>query len=202
MLKTKAELKGVFQDGDSPTGADFTNLIDSSPSNIETITYANLLAAATGGTLIPNQLYRFQYTHNHMICNTTEYHTGTPEFLIVRAVTSTRLELRAVSESYPMDIIDYQIQNNTIHQTTTGNIIYRKDVVRNIEVWTDWRNTVARRWDDGNGIFCLTSDNALTYVDYPMFNPDQYPDLEQRPTGMGFASSTFGICNRCLQYCI
>lgn len=139
------------------------------------ITYASLTAAATAGNLIPGQKYRIiDFRTVHWIVDTTEYHYGPIEPLIVKASTTKTLYFQAISERYPYDIIYYSIENLADrYGSETGRIIYREDTDLDIWAHQDWRHWVSRWWEsvEGSGVYD-SPNGGFAYQDLPMFNPE------------------------------
>jgi len=126
-----------------------------SPEAID-VTYAELLALRDAGEFTPLALYRItDFQTLHLIPNTTDrndtYATIPLEVLIVQAASAGRLYNVVCSESFPNDIIHYDIDNsawkNLLAAGAKGCITLRIDPKRNIEVGNgDWRNFIVRRW--------------------------------------------------------
>lgn len=145
-------------------------------NRISDVTYASLAAAATGGTLIPEQIYRItDYRTVHQIRDeTSEYHRGPIEPLLVKASTPKTLYSNAISELHPNDIIFYALENwGALYGSETGQIHYREDPDLDIWAHQDWRNWVCRWWEtvEGSGVFDSPS-GGFAYKDFPMFNPE------------------------------
>ncbi|MBT0663720.1 hypothetical protein KI809_05330 [Geobacter pelophilus] len=144
-------------------------------SKVIDITYASLVAAANSNRLVPGQRYRIiNFRTVHLIADTTEYHRGPIEPLIVTASTINHLYYEALSESYPHDIIHYSIDNiPDLYGSETGHIFYREDPDLDIWAHQDWRNWVSRWWEttEGSGVFD-SPIGGFAYQDFPMFNPD------------------------------
>lgn len=144
-------------------------------------THAELSAMATGATLVPGQLYRItNFRTYHLIPNTTDYNTGSTEVLIVRALTSSTIDKLAMSESYPQDVIYYELVDSSTMGGDRGRIYFRHDTAptKNIAVWEDWRARKYRRWNtqaDGLGTYTVLTDNGFPSQDYFMFNNSATP---------------------------
>ncbi len=120
------------------------------------ITYTLLLALRDASSFSPGAMYRItDFQTLHLIPYTTDRNdtniTIPIEVLIVQAVSVNRLLNRAYSETFPMDIIHYDINNNSWKELLAtgakGCITLRIDPDRNIEVGNgDWRNFIVRRW--------------------------------------------------------
>lgn len=134
---------------------------------ISTVTYSTLSTLISTSALIPNSVYRFPYYTKHLINGgTSEYNdttihhdpgtgvknTFTPEteYILVRAIDSSKIALEAVSESYPRDIIHYDHTLNRTEdnlQDRPGFITFRHDTDNDVSAHFDWRNVLHRRWD-------------------------------------------------------
>jgi hypothetical protein len=139
------------------------------------ISYASLVAAAATDSLIPEQRYRItNFRTVHLIADSSEYHYGPIEPLIVKASTPDTLYNQALSEKYPYDIIYYSLENlKGTYGSETGHIFYREDIDLDIWAHQDWRNWVCRWWEsvEGSGVFD-SPRGGFAYRDFPMFNPE------------------------------
>ena len=112
------------------------------------ITYAQLLTAISGNTLIPGQKYRItDYQTVHTVYLTSDTNTGPVEPLIVTALTANSISSVAYSESYPNDIVIYSYQNTVqMPGATKGFIRRRIDMDKNIDICFDFRAVKFRAW--------------------------------------------------------
>lgn len=156
-----------------------------SGGQFESVTYAELVALIGSSGLTAGNWYKItDYAVLQDIPNGGgAQRQGLAETLIVRALTANTIGEQAVSESHPSDIIIYDY-SNTDFGADTGRIMYRKDTIRNITAWYDWRNFVFRRWDDGSGVFNVVTDNGnasqdtVNFTDFlgtPANNIIEYP---------------------------
>jgi len=134
---------------------------------IYTVSYATLVSKITSSSLIPNAVYRFPYNTKHLISSTAgqyndttlHYDSGsgvrttfTPEteYLLARAVSTSKIAVEVYSESYPRDIIhyDYSLDKTEDNaQDRPGFITFRHDVDNDVSAHFDWRNVLHRRYD-------------------------------------------------------
>jgi len=141
-------------------------------SNAIDINYADLVALKQAGNLMPHRSYRIQdYQTVHFVHavkpgnvpfgagDTTlqdeELNTNVAsipvEVLIVTANSTNELRCTAYSETYPTDIIHYELEpsTNQLDTPSTGHfgvITYRRDENGN-ESYFDFRNTIFPRWE-------------------------------------------------------
>ena len=112
-------------------------------------TYAELSAMVTASQLVSGQKYRItDFRTYHAIYNTVPavYNTGPTEVLIVTALTASTLSNIAQSESYPQDIIHYELVRThkwndvLIDGGDRGWIYYREDTIQSNKLTYDFRN--------------------------------------------------------------
>lgn len=121
-------------------------------SKLIELTVADLNALITSGSLIPGAIYKLSdFQTKHLIPNTTsDFNVAEIEILYVWAITNTKVSTRVFSEAFPQDIIYLDLTNTVCedvnHTPRKGKIIYRKDTLKNLETWYDFRNVVFRRW--------------------------------------------------------
>jgi hypothetical protein len=132
------------------------------------ITYAALLALATGGTMVIGQKYRItDFRTRHLLRSANvfdfeaaglgKYNTDSEDFppaiepLVVTAISATHLSLFATSELFPHDIIEYELVESSstdpmlahaFWDADRGRILYRKDTIQRVECWYDFRNVL------------------------------------------------------------
>lgn len=149
----------------------------------KSITYAQLLNIQQTGNLIASQTYKItDFRTRHAILNTVGvYNEGPIEPLTVYAISNTELAAEADSESYPKDIIYYEItcthiwgtmQDAVIDGPDRGWIYYREDTLKNNKLTYDFRNVKWRRWNsqaDGLGTWSVLTDNTFPYQDFLTF---------------------------------
>lgn len=124
--------------------------IESAPVLFFSKTHSEMIALMSSNGLVPSALYEINdYQTIHRITNTTAINTAPVEPLIVRAVSTSKIDLLAYSAAYPRDIIHYNIDNVLCEDGTTprpGKILYREDTVNKVSAYYDWRNVKFRRW--------------------------------------------------------
>lgn len=148
---------------------------------IHDVTYSELVSLISANNLFPGDQYRLTDFRTRYRIPFTDLvpavHTGETEVLVLTANSQNSLNILAVSEAFPQDIIHYTVRNDILNDTNVdrGYILYRKDTVKNVEAWEDFRNMVFRRWETevGNGVYAkLCQSEAPTgarYKDFPMF---------------------------------
>ena len=129
------------------------------------ITYANLMVAIAGSTLIPGNLYLItDFATKHYIVDSdgTQYVgsiiTGTTEQLIATAVSVNAIDKNVLSVSFPQDTISYDPEPTNwltdLSFSDTGVIITgfkgvitkRTDTQTNVTAFYDFRSCKFRRW--------------------------------------------------------
>lgn len=172
----------------------------SGSAEIISITHFGLKTLAEAAGLTPGQKYRItDFRTRHTILYTSEINTGPNEVLIVTALTASKLEATAYSESYPQDVIVYELEN-TLHDPAVdrGTITYRWDTRKDISSYEDWRVVKFRRGRDlSTGKFTEITDFSKGYVDRHPFNNSSDPFVFNRvhigkPTGPMFSNIVIG----------
>lgn len=134
------------------------------------VTHAELLAMKNARGLTQDQVYRISdFRTSHVIPNTTDRNIGATEVLLARAVSSSELSSLVSSESYPEDIIYYELVDSSSQGADRGRIIKRIDPVKHISSFEDWRNVKYRRWNtqaNGRGTYTVFTDNGNPSADY------------------------------------
>lgn len=120
-------------------------------------TYSELTAMVASSSLVIGQSYSFEFRTRHLIPNTTDYNEGTPETLIITAISTNGFGVEAASAEYPQDELQYEFVDSSGAGGDRGRIIYRKDTVNNIEMYEDWRTTKYRRWRTQETLYSLVS---------------------------------------------
>jgi hypothetical protein len=146
------------------------------------VTHAELLSLSKSGALTRDQLYRItDFRTSHVIPNTADRNTAPTEVLLVRAASATQIRSQAFSESYPEDIIYYELTDSTTQGGDRGRIIKRVDPLKQISSFEDWRNVKFRRWNtqaDGRGRYTAFTDNGNPWADYhPICNATRPDDM-------------------------
>lgn len=147
------------------------------------ILYADLLTLSQNSQLIVNAKYKItDYRSRERIYPTMLYYgdvsqgdlgDNSLEPLIVTAVSTSELDVVAISEVFPDDIIYYELIDSYGVGGDRGRIYFRHDTVKNNKVWGDYRTLKFRTWETavGSGIFVEFVDpgNNEEYVDTLMF---------------------------------
>lgn len=113
------------------------------------VTYDELITLRDVDELIPGQQYQItDYRTVHVIPGTLDINTGPIEPLIVTANSPSNLDIIAVSQNYPQDIIYYKwgTDEDNFPGATHGYITRRIDTDRNNNIATDWRHVKYRRY--------------------------------------------------------
>lgn len=139
-----------------------------------TTTHGELLALKTVGGLTPQRWYRFPFQNKHAIQNTSPvvynngdyFGTSTQEYLVVQALTNNSFKVQAHSESYPLDVIHYDITGTlqtevALNPNNQGAIIRRIDPAKQIDFYYDWRTWVVRDW---SGDFGMLYGDPINHV--------------------------------------
>lgn len=145
---------------------------------VVSVTFAALKTIADNTALRPGQKYRItDFRTRHTIPFTAEINTGPIEVLVVTALTARTLAPVAYSESYPQDIIEYELVNSLSDPAyDRGRILYRRDTQKNISSYEDWRSVKYRRGlNQVTGRFTEISDFSKGYVDRLPFNNSNDP---------------------------
>lgn len=143
-------------------------------TQITNVTHDELLALVDAGELVLGSYYRltdFKTITKVMgeFVNTDDYIEGTLEPLILKASGTDSLFSAALSELFPLDVILYNISDNTplsapiiddVH-ISKGVITYRMNPELGIETYYDWRNVKYRRWQ-----MAATGLGAVWYLHY------------------------------------
>lgn len=130
--------------------------------------------------LTAGQFYRitdYQTVHNIIGTSPLVVHTGTTEPLVVFATSTNTLHHQAYSTLHSQDIIHYDItggntsdisffNNGTAITGLKGVIYYRKDTVKNISTYYDFRNVVSRRWAINPATWSAGTYNQYDVVQY------------------------------------
>lgn len=130
------------------TNADLIEKSSGAGGIIDT-TYDALKTLKDAGNLAPGQLYRFAFQTVHQIQSTTVINTGVAENFIIQAIGTNRFNKQVASELYPQDIIEYDFDSALAEDGVTarpGEIMMRRDTVKNIITFYDWRNVKYRVW--------------------------------------------------------
>lgn len=107
------------------------------------VTRVALSALKTASTLVAGQFYQI-----------TDW--STIEQLIVMAVATNKLSEEAHSNTFEQDIISVDLSNAN---QANWKITYRKDIVKDLSAYYDWRTVKFTRWETvvGNGIYAKTT---------------------------------------------
>jgi|GEM_PF-3843454 len=141
--------------------------------------YAQLLALATAGQLVPGQAYLLtDWQLTHTIARTSATHTSEVEPLLLWASTPTALAPQGYSALYPEDVVYYTLDNADVRMpgATKGHVFRRVDTRRDNDLEIDFRHVVFRRWyDAGAGAYTVATDNGAAFADFPLLDPATYP---------------------------
>jgi hypothetical protein len=143
------------------------------------VTYNDLVSLINSNGLIPGQSYQFTMTTAHYIQFTGSLgselvHSGTPEQLVVTAISSNELSYQASSIDYPTDVIHYKAiftdrEYDAVLGVSTGVITYREEILFGTYLTNsrdyDFRNVVFRRWESvsGSGIYDSYTNTGFSY---------------------------------------
>lgn len=124
-------------------------------ADVENITYANLVAAITGGTLTPTKLYAItDYQTYYWLPDSTGTMVlwgGGPgpamESLVVLATAVDKIDKQVYSSDFPDDTIFYDHTYNV--SGAPGRIYMRRNETNNLETPFDFRTVQFRRWQNG-----------------------------------------------------
>lgn len=120
---------------------------------IQNITYLELKALYDAGTLTPLQWYRitdYATIYDQTLSDVTK--TAAGEVLLVQATSASTLSNVAKSESFPDDIIHYDITKDTTFinaAAAKGKITYREDKAGN-KAYFDWRKVLQYNPNDAS----------------------------------------------------
>ncbi len=155
-------------------------------------TYEQLLAMQVAGTLVAGQTYRItDYRTKHRVWGTSVtpvYHVGSVEPLIVTANSSDSLERLVYSDTYPQDIIHYELVDSSAGldvlmetqgarcdwECDRGRILFRHDTLNDVQVHCDFRE--------------YRVYVAKTAVDLPYF--DMFPQDDWLTEGVDYFEKT------------
>ncbi len=156
--KTKAlDVRTLLTDVIDSSVSTINNLLPDEAGNInlnltgaEEITHAALRAKKIAGQLESEKKYILtDYQTLHQIKYTTVIHTGATESLILQASSVNTFYAEVYSVQFPNDVLNYDIDNVTCEDGTTlrkGFITYRKDTIKKLETYYDFRSVKFRRW--------------------------------------------------------
>lgn len=160
------------------------------------ITHTALKSLALAAGLLPGQLYRITDFQSAR----TGIYTGTVEPLTIRAKTTSTFHPEAHSDTYPNDVITYDIGYVT-DGYTKGRIVYRRDPARNVSADCDFRNFWTLLWEPApaDGRFFLAADpgGGATSQLVPMFNATSWnagdvEDITLKSNGPWEYTAAFG----------
>ena len=128
--------------------------------------YAEMIVLMAGSELVTGALYEINdFQTIHRITLTTSINTGAVEPLIVKAVSTNKVDMVAFSPLFPNDIIHYDITNSLCEDNLTprpGKITYRMDTKWKVSTHYDFRNVKFRRWALNTSIYNLWN-SGTTY---------------------------------------
>ena len=133
-------------------------------------TMAELAAMKIAGTLVVGQ----HYVITDLATQTVDYYGGpVPKFvdasLLVLGVGPETLASEVISSTYPQDLIYFDTSDAN---PVNWNISYRKDNLKNLSTYYDWRRVQWRRWETAAGSLVFTSliDTGGQYQDLFTFH--------------------------------
>lgn len=181
-------------------GADSTNEQVRNLSEMTSLRHDELVALATSGRLVTGRQYRITDFHTrHTIPNTQSVNTGPTEVLVATALGPSALTRVVQSERYPADIIEYELINTLDDRTfDRGRITFRRDPVKEISSFEDWRAVKYRRGKNPlTGKFTETVDFSHGQVDrFPFNNAPDPPKVTRvhvgRPNGSQLSNVVIG----------
>lgn len=144
----------------------------------EDILYAALVAKVGATGLTPEKEYRItDFRTSYTIPNTTTFFTAAVEPLIVKAANVNTLYAEARSNTYPQDIIYYELVcthkwASVLITADRGWIYYREDTLQSNKLDYDFRSVKWRRWNsqtDGLGTWSELTDNTFPFQDFLTF---------------------------------
>lgn len=173
------------------------------------ITHAELLALQ--GSFVPEQEYKItDFTSSHFVYGTIDTNTCPVEPIIVRAATASTLYTTARSETYPQDILEYELVCNSFWGTfavggRTGWITYREDRSQNLKFTYDMRHVKWRRWNtqvDGLGVYTGLAEiftggvphpyqDFLTYGEYALHTDNDYGNRRGKYGGLAESAQSY-----------
>lgn len=127
-------------------------------AQIAVLKASNGLTAGSYYTITDNQtIHNIPYTTALNVQGTVYENAATwtntksegVEPLTIMAITTSAFSNIAYSPSFPNDLIQFDFNNVLCEDGVTarrGKIIYRKDNIKNLEAFYDWRNVKFRRW--------------------------------------------------------
>jgi hypothetical protein len=115
------------------------------------LTYQELKVLKQRNQLIPNQIYRFLFKLIHLIQDTERINNESiAEYFLIQAVSVNSFRGTVISESYPLDKIEYNFDLSIAEDGLTqrpGYVTYREDTVKRIIAYYDWRNVRFRLYE-------------------------------------------------------
>ena len=135
----------AVEDDESVTLRQLKNYLEATEVNFQ-----NIINDLNLGNLVANTWYKIEdFTTKYQMPNTNVIFTGDLEPLYVLAISENQLSNIAYSQLYPNDIIYYNPYDQICEDGITprkGRITFRKDVVKDISAYYDWRGSKFRRW--------------------------------------------------------
>lgn len=175
------------------------------------VTYSQLTALSSSRTFVTGQFYTLTDFVTEYMSNDNEWISpqnttfitnnsgvpiavsaiaATPEPLILQAVASNKLSHIAYSLSYPSDIIHYEPSYTYLDGTHTakGFITYRRDPIREIECFYDWRNVRFKRWNLNLSAIATTGGITST----PILSVQ--PSTQYKPGDVAYINTSVLVC--------
>lgn len=134
------------------------NLVPDPANMCIDVTYSSLATIIGASGLNPGQSYKitdFQTIHaipaqaGLQLTGTIPINTGAVDPIVVKALTTNKLEPIAFQPSQPNDILNYDVTDAFCEDTTTprpGAISYRWDTFQNVSAYYDWKVCKFRRY--------------------------------------------------------
>ena len=115
-------------------------------------TFTELKDLVADEDLVPGSIYEVVIHTKHVIINTSPavINTGDAETVWLQAISPTKFAGRILSLDFPLDIIEYDFNDQLVEngsEAREGRILYRKDMIKNLSTFYDFRNVKFRRYD-------------------------------------------------------
>ncbi|GFO66096.1 hypothetical protein [Geomonas paludis] len=180
----------------------------SDSGDIVTVSYLQLRELAEHARLQPGRRYRVSdFRTRHTIPYTKEVNTGPVEVLQVTAATATSLDPVALSESFPQDLIRYELVNALDDAAfDRGRIVYRENFQKNVASYEDWRAIKYRRGrNPATGKFTEVANFEAGFLDlYPFNNSPDPKNIASvrigKTNGAGHANIVVGTGDDTMTY--
>lgn len=148
----------------------------SGSSAIIASTYEDLFGAsgkATLGQMTAGERYSFEFHSKFAPPGGGAVITGSPETLIVTAISASEISKAAESVTYPDDLIRYTPSNSAFSggNGDRGHILWREYVPRKVAGDFDWRalRVTVSEEVEGSGLFNVLNDSGFNTKQVPVF---------------------------------